>query len=159
MSSKIYSAFIFCLLSVAAQAQNHTAASPSQAAFQSLDNGYFVKNMVKLNANTTVLTFSSQQKTDAYFGYGAVQGRTFTKIDFTKNRVIAIIHATSNQQIDFSIDTAYVTQQQFIIKYQELVHPETLSFTSTAFKAIVLSKINKKNVPYLHNKKQPIKYY
>ncbi len=96
---------------------------------------------------------------DAYFGYGAIQGRTHAKIDFTKNRVIASIHATSNQQIDFIIDTAYATQQQFIIKYKEKVHPETSSFTSTAFKAILLPKSNKKIVPYLYGKKQPIKYY
>ncbi len=44
MCAKIYSAFILCLLRVAAQAQNHTAASPTQAAFQALNNGYFVKN-------------------------------------------------------------------------------------------------------------------
>lgn len=106
-----------------------------------------------------IVAFSSQQKMDDYFGYGAVQGRTFTEIDFTKNRVIAIIHQTSNQQIDFSIDTAYATKQQFIIKYKEQVHPETLSYTSTAFKAIVLPKSNKKIVPYLQDKKQPIKYY
>ena len=110
-------------------------------------NNYYVNN--NLSNGTHKLVIQNQQDFHSVFGEGAVMGRNGqpTKIDFSRQFVVAVIMPETNRQT--SIETALVRRLGDKLYFSYIIEEgHATSYTMRPYTAIVVDRMEPSNVVF-----------
>ena len=93
--------------------------------------GYFVKNTVSTEQESTLVLISTQAEFDQSFGIAKTMTNTITPIDFTQNKVVAIFTKPSDLKTNIQLDRASVHGEILTANYN-IDQGEKQSFKSSA---------------------------
>ncbi len=95
-----------------------------------LVEGYFLKNTILLQDDINYMVFNTQKEFDAYFGMAKTMNNPLTSIDFTTERVAAILIASTDFLIEFTVINSILTEKGVQMTYS-LTKGEKQSFLSS----------------------------
>ncbi len=100
---------------------------------------YFVRNDVTTFKNQVI---ASQSEFDALFGAAAVMGEGGlpTTIDFSRQAVVALMHAPVNSDLELKVSQLSVSKGKLCVHYAEVVNHTSLSYTQTPLTLLVVDK-------------------
>lgn len=104
-----------------------------------LIEGYFPKNNIEFSQPIKVITIANKQDFDSYFGVAKTMTNNISKIDFDKNKVVALIARPSNKEQTINIIETKLKNNKLAINYK-LEIGESQSFSSSDLKMFKVPK-------------------
>jgi len=93
-------------------------------------NGYFVKNTVAQEKDSSAVLINSQEEFEQSFGIAKTMTNTVTPINFTQQKVVAIYTKPSESQTTIQVKNAQINGETLSLKY-EVSTGEPQSFKSS----------------------------
>ena len=97
--------------------------------FVVLQNRVFVKNTVTISGVGEAFLFANQNVFEKVFGYAEVNSQPASPIDYSKNRVLAIVGQPTEYPTTFNVKSTYSSPEGYVVRIQENQDPNKASYT------------------------------